>query len=437
MLKKYNRKVSTKILFLSLANSLLIIMVIVIATFALGMDTILSDQTSGTELLPSQVRIGMLLAMILGAITSYFFGRYISKPIIKVTELMKRTSRLDLTFNKDYDLVMSYNDECGIMANELNSTRISLNEMAMKLQTIANTLINHTQSLDATTDENVKTITQVVYAINEIAEGNINQSQTISEINNIMSSIAELIEKVSREAEHGAKNAVYSINTIKEGQKAVDTQTLKMEESIQVSGKTEELVEELNKMIEQVGIITRVITSIAEQTNLLALNAAIEASHAGDAGKGFAVVADEIRNLADESSKATKEIVEIINKTTVLSSVTVDNINKVNMLVKEQKDALTITQTAFENIKHSHENMVENFQHTAQAMKIVNEKTKDISSQTLDIASVIEESASSAEEVSVSGEDQLTSMEKVVKSSKELAILADELNIEIKKFKTE
>lgn len=411
-------------------------MVIVIATFVLGTDTILSGQTSGIELLPSQVRIGMLLAMVLGAVTSYFFGRYISKPIIKVTELMKRTSRLDLTHNEDYDLLIGYNDEFGIMANELNSTRISLNEMAMKLQTIANTLVNHTKSLDATTDENVKTITQVVYAINEIAEGNRNQSQTISEINNIMSSIAELIENVSREAELGAKSVVYSIDTIKEGQKAVDIQTLKMEESIQISGKTEDSVEELNKMIDQVGIITSVITSIAEQTNLLALNAAIEASHAGDAGKGFAVVADEIRNLADESSKATKEIVEIINKTTVLSSVTVDNISKVNMLVKEQKEALNITKTAFDKIKQSHENMVENFQHTDQAMKSINKKTKDISSQILDIASVVEESAASAEEVSVSGEDQLTSMEKVVKLSKELAILADELNTGIKKFKT-
>jgi len=69
-----------------------------------------------------------------------------------------------------------------------------------------------------------------------------------------------------------------------------------------------EAVRQLDASSHQIGTVVKLITSIAEQTNLLALNATIEAARAGDAGKGFAVVAGEVKDLAQETAKATEDI---------------------------------------------------------------------------------------------------------------------------------
>jgi len=114
-------------------------------------------------------------------------------------------------------------------------------------------------------------------------------------------------------------------------------------------------VKSLGERSLEIGDITNVINEISNQTNLLALNAAIEAARAGEYGHGFAVVADEIRKLAERSTKATKEIAELIKSIQLETSETVKLVEESTVNIEHSSD---LAEKAGNSLKDINEGLV-------------------------------------------------------------------------------
>ncbi|MCF6323385.1 MAG: methyl-accepting chemotaxis protein [Gammaproteobacteria bacterium] len=173
-----------------------------------------------------------------------------------------------------------------------------------------NTTVNNMSEI---VDKIIISSLEIKGASGEISQGNIDLSQRTEEqassLQQTASSMEELTSTVKQTAENAQQATKLSCTAHEEATKGSE-----------VLNKTIEAMSDINAASKKIADIIGVIDEIAFQTNLLALNAAVEAARAGEQGRGFAVVAAEVRNLAQRSASAAKEIKELIN----------DSVEKVN-----------------------------------------------------------------------------------------------------------
>jgi methyl-accepting chemotaxis protein len=224
----------------------------------------------------------LLLAAVISIVVSMFIVRAITNGISDVTAVIIRMASGEL----GRDIQVRSQDECGKLL-------ITLREMDAKFGTIIETVRANADSVGS--------------AARQLSQGNDDLSNRTQEQAAALEETASSMEQMSATVKQNADNARAANQLAIGARNQADKGGAVVQRAVAA-------MSEINASSRKIANIITVIDEIAFQTNLLALNAAVEAARAGEQGRGFAVVASEVRNLAQRSAGAAKEIKALIGE---------------------------------------------------------------------------------------------------------------------------
>ncbi|HYG86817.1 MAG TPA: methyl-accepting chemotaxis protein [Azospirillum sp.] len=252
-------------------------------------------------------------------------------------------------------------------------------------------------------------------------------TKAADELNNTAQSMAAVAEQTNRQssaavaaAEETSANVQTVASATEEMSASLRDIALQVTKSSSIAAQavneaanTNGTVQGLVESAQKIGEVVSLITNIASQTNLLALNATIEAARAGEAGKGFAVVASEVKNLANQTAKATEEISAQIIAMQQVTGGAVEAIQGIGQIIGSINDVTTNIASAVEEQTATTGEIARNVQQAAQG-------TAEVSSNIVQVTQVSAQTGASAGQV--------------LGAAKELAQQSENLRQEVERF---
>lgn len=382
----------------------------------------------------------LLIILIIGGIVgasliALVVGKVISKPIVKLTELIHKTADLDLAEDKSFDYLTKQKDETGVMAKSVSEMRALMRDIVGSIMNQASATSEYSKELALSAGLSSDSINEISKAAEDLSLGATKQAESTLEGAEKLNELALEIESSVRSS-NSVKDYVKETNRVsKNALDAMQKLQVRFEDNNRITSEIGRDVNILASKSNDISEIINVIKGIAEQTNLLALNAAIEAARAGEHGKGFAVVSDEVRKLAEQTSKSAAEVEAIIKEIQRDINGAKTKMDEASVIVSESNSALTATEGSFEVIEKAIENTFVQIEQLIGSIQKIDQNKNAVVDSVSETSHICQEAAASTEEVSASLENQTSVIENISETAEKLKSIAQGLNDVIQKFK--
>lgn len=376
----------------------------------------------------------LIMVTVILLLTVYLITAFYLSVVRAVSTLEASASRMaegDLTTRA----VLETKDELSTIGNAFNQMAEAFNQMISSNKLIAEQVAASAEQLTASSEQSSEATGQITTVIQQIASGTESQMNGTEESAKSLEEITSGIQRIAENASVVSELTVGTTEQAEEGGKSV-LQTVNQMNSIHQSvNDSDKAIRTLNERSQEIGKILHVISDIAGQTNLLALNAAIEAAHAGEHGRGFAVVAEEVRKLAAQSEAYAKQIGGMVNEIQTDTKNSVETMANVKMEVETGIEISQATELKFQRILESVKQINQQVLDISATAQQSSAGSEEITAAVMEIAQISKESASSTQSVAASAEEQLASMEEITASAAALSKMAEELQMQISRFK--
>jgi methyl-accepting chemotaxis protein len=264
---------------------------------------------------------------------------------------------------------------------------------------IARSILQIIESLKSGSHQVNSASSQISDSSQELASATSEQASAVEQTSASLQEMAGMIETNVRAAEQSSKLVEGVRETAGQSNETMDILTISMSEILQSNQKIEGLV----KVIQEIAEKTEIIDEIVFQTKLLSFNASVEAERAGEHGRGFAVVAQEVGNLAQMSGKAAFEISSIVKGSIKeAQGIAIENkikVEKGSELVKTVAGLLKVMKTSAETVLENSKQILGSSKEQASGIRQVNTAMDNINKATQEAAATSEEAAAAGEEL--------------------------------------
>lgn len=356
-------------------------------------------------------------ALVAGILITILLIRAIAKPLNQLAAQSLKVAEGDYTVTFSH----AAKDAIGHLADALNSMVDRTKEMLGEINGATQALASSSTELSSVSSQMTQGSAQTAGMANTV-------SNATGEVSNSMNSVSAAMEEASVNMNTVAAAAEEMSATIHEiaqnSERARNTTANAVHKAQGASAR----VNELGAAAREISAVTASITAISSQTNLLALNATIEAARAGEAGRGFAVVANEIKELAQQTAKATEDIREKINGIQSVTSLTVQEIAEISTVIGEVNDIVSTIAAAVEEQSVTTRDIAENVGQASSGITEINENVASSSAMTRAISTDIDKVRTASDEMTASSQT-------VQASASELSRLAERLRDLVARFK--